>query len=228
MYILGISSTTKILSVALISDSEVLAEFSVTGERSKAEQITLFVEESFKKAKLDINKVEAVAVTQGPGSYGGIRGGVTSAKSFAQVLKVPVIGVSTLEAMAYNFSGSNRTCMIILDAKSDEFNLALFADAKDGLKRLTDDFVISRDKLFEKIKQIDGNLIVAGALDKLDLPKELKNKDNLTFVSFLKSFPRAVNVAKIAVNKVKEAGLESFLSLIPKYSHRPNIKRFVK
>ena len=204
MYILGISSTTKILSVALVEDTELLAEFSVTGERAKAENITLLVERTLTKAKLDIKKVDAIAVTKGPGSYGGIRGGVTSAKSFAQALKVPVVGISTLEAMAYNYIGSNATVLVVLDAKRDEFNVALFAAQAGTLKRLTDDFVITKAKLDEKIEKIEGEIIIA------------------------KKYPRAANVAMLAKDKVKDAGLEGFLKLLPQYSHQPNIRRYNK
>lgn len=209
MFILGISSTTKVLSVALVEDDKVLAEFNVAGKRAKAENITFFVKEMLKKAKFDIGKVDALAVAQGPGSYGGIRGGVTSAKSFAQVLKVSVIGVSTLEAMAYNFIDSDSTVLVILDAKRNELNVALFAVAAGKLKRLTDDFVIDEEKLSAKIKNIKGKFTIASAL---------KN--------FAQCFPRASNVALIAKDKVKSTGLEGFLSLIPKYSHKSNITAF--
>jgi tRNA threonylcarbamoyl adenosine modification protein YeaZ len=231
---------------------KLLAEFNLSGEKARAENIAYFIEKMFSSAGFDIKKVEAVAVVQGPGSYGGVRGGVTSAKVFAQVLGVPVFGVSTLEAMAYNFVGAGKTIMVILDAKAGEFNVALFAlpvivqesskTVLDGgetsiLKRLTEDFVIGEAKLIEKIRAVEGEMLVAGALDKIDFPPSVLKKENLSFVAFAQSFPRASLTAALAIasyragragKKIKRVAAENCLKLLPRYSHQPNIRGYKK
>jgi len=245
LFILGISSTTKILSVALVdcaadknrlagAEFKLLAEFNLSGERARAENITYFIEKMLARAGFDIKKIEAIAVVQGPGAYGGMRGGVTCAKALAQVLGVPVLGVSTLEVMADNFVGTGKTIMVILDSKAGEFNLALFSPS---LQRLTEDFVISETKLVNKIKAIDGEMLVAGALDKIDWPESILKKENLTFVPFAQSFPRASATAALALEqygaglagtKIKNVSLENCLKLLPRYSHQPNIREYKK
>jgi tRNA threonylcarbamoyladenosine biosynthesis protein TsaB len=225
---LGISSATKILSIALVKDAELLAEFNVAGDSAQAEKITLWVEAAFNQARLDIKKINAIAVVTGPGAYGGVRGGVTSAKSFAQVRRIPLFGVSTLEVMAANFKNSNQTIVVVLDARRDEFNLAMFAATAAGLKRLTADFVISSARLVKKLNKISGEILVAGAIDKIPDLAKLKTKENLTFVSFAQSFPRASLAAWLAQARASVAGERAFLKLLPKYSHQPNLKKYTR
>ena len=156
MKVLGISSATKVISIGLIDQGKVLVETTVSDIH--AEKIMFYVRE----AGIEPKQIEGVAVAQGPGSYSGLRGGLAAAKSLAQTLKVPLVGVSTLEAIAYNLINIEGTMAVILDAKSDEYNFALFGASSGKLKRLTDDLVIKLDKLAEKLSKISGEIYLVG------------------------------------------------------------------
>ncbi len=195
MRILGISSATKIISVGLIDDDRVL--FEKTVDDIRAEKVILYV----KEAGIKPDQIEGVAIAVGPGSYSGLRGGLAAAKSLAQVLKIPLVGISTLEAIAYNLIDEEGTISVVLDAKSDDYNFALFETREGKLKRLTDDLVLKLDEIFARTK---------GA--------HLCEGEN--------AHPYGVNIAKLGLDRIKSGRTDDFLKLAPAYSHKPNIRMY--
>ncbi len=218
MKILGISSATKVISIGLLDDDKVLVETTVSDIR--AEKLLFYV----KEAGIKPEEIEAVAVAIGPGSYVGLRGGLATAKSLAQTLNIPLVGVSTLEAIAYNLVDIEGTMAVILDAKSDEYNFALFGAHEGKLQRLTDDLVVRFDKIQEKLKMISGDMWVIGKMEGLrDREKEQKN---LHIAEEIHSHPYGINVARLGLLKIKAGETADPLKLTPNYSHKPNIREF--
>ena len=143
MNILGLSSATKIISIGLIDDERLLASTTIADLR--AEKLLFYTQE----AEITPEQIEAIAVAQGPGSYSGLRGGLATAKTLAQTLNVPLVGVSTLEAIAYNLIDISGTIAVVLDAKSDDYNFALFGADQGKLKRITADMVLPLNQLVD-------------------------------------------------------------------------------
>lgn len=216
MRILGLSSATKIVSLGLIDEEKVLVETTIANPQ--AEKLVFYLEE----AGVDPKQLAGVAVTQGPGSYSGLRGGLAIAKTLAQTLNIPIVGVSTLEAIAYNLIDIEGTMMVILDARHDEYNVAMFGAARGKLQRLTEDKVCKFVSLLEKIKKILGEVWLVGAT------KELKDIEgsNYHFADEIHSQPYGVNVAKLGLPLIKAGKAADPLTLVPNYSHQPNIKEY--
>ena len=124
---LGISCAVDTIGAALIDENKILAEFSTSGRDAKSENLVSIIDSVLSKADTSISKINGISVTRGPGSYSGLRGGLAVAKSFSQSLKVPLAGVSTLDAVAYNFIDNTGTVAVMLHACKDEYNTALFA-----------------------------------------------------------------------------------------------------
>ncbi|OGC05204.1 tRNA (adenosine(37)-N6)-threonylcarbamoyltransferase complex dimerization subunit type 1 TsaB [candidate division WOR-1 bacterium RIFOXYA12_FULL_43_27] len=156
MKILGISSATKTISVGLVDQDKLLAELTFSGLEAFTEDLIVYIKKIIDESGV---KPECIAVTEGPGAYSGLRGGMATAKTLAQVMKIPVVGVSTLEAIAYNMIDVDGTVAAVTHAKSDDYNFALFGIANREIKRLTDDLLVSKDRLEKKlahIKRCDG------------------------------------------------------------------------
>jgi len=101
MYILHIDSTTKICSVAISNNDKLIALTEVDSDKLvHSEKLHLFIETCLKTAKLKISDLSAITVSKGPGSYTGLRIGVSAAKGLAYGLSIPLISIDTLEAMA--------------------------------------------------------------------------------------------------------------------------------
>lgn len=226
MKCLGISTAGPVMSAAVVVDGGVSAEFSVSGGNARTEKLIPMVDEVLKKADLSISKIDGIAVVKGPGSYSGLRGGLAAAKSFAGTLKVPIVGVSTLEAIAYNFINSYGTIAVLVHACRDEYNIALFASDGKALKRLTDDLVVKFDRSVELFSQINGKLVLA-AEEKLYREILKKNKNSQLEAADPKdTVPWAINAARIGVMKLKAGEKEDYLTLSPEYSHKPNIREY--
>lgn len=219
MLILGISSAAKIISVGLVDDEKILAE--TTMPEIQSEKIMFYI----KKAGIQPGQIEGVAVAVGPGSYSGLRGGLSTAKTLAQSLEVPIIGVSTLEAMAYNLVDIEGTMAVILDARADEYNFALFGASMGRLNRVTDDSVAKLDKLIESLSSIRGDLwIVGNVLGGREWGRG--RRGNLHFTDNVHSQPYGINVAKLGQLKIKAGQVDDLYKLNPQYSHKPAIREF--
>ncbi|MBU0672155.1 MAG: tRNA (adenosine(37)-N6)-threonylcarbamoyltransferase complex dimerization subunit type 1 TsaB [Candidatus Margulisbacteria bacterium] len=219
MRILGISSATKVISIGLIDEDKVLVETTVSDIR--AEKIILYVNE----AGIKPEQIEGIAVAQGPGSYSGLRGGLAAAKSLAATLSVPLTGVSTLKAIAYNLVDIEGTMVVILDAKRDEYNFALFGAHQGKLKRLTDDLVLPIDKIMAKLSEITGEMYLVGNTAGVR-DQGLGGRGNFHFAEEIHSHPFGINVARLGLLKITAGETEDPLKLTPKYSHKPNIREY--
>jgi tRNA threonylcarbamoyladenosine biosynthesis protein TsaB len=101
---------------------------------------------------LDLKTIDAIAVTSGPGSFTGLRIGVTTAKALALALEVPIIGIPTLDVMAYNIIHSNSVICPIMDARRNQVYTALYRWEEKILRRLTDYNTVDIEEYLEEIK----------------------------------------------------------------------------
>ena len=220
MKILGISSATKVISIGLLDDEKVLAETTISDIR--AERVLFYAQE----AGIKPDQIEAIAVAKGPGSYSGLRGGLSTAKTLAQTLEIPLVGLSTLEAMAYNLVDIEGTMAVILDARSDEYNFALFGASKGKLERLTDDLVLNLDHIAKKLKAISGEMYLVGNIREIKGNIRENNGRNFHFADEIHFHPYGINVAKIGLQRINAKKLDDPLKLVPQYSHQPNFKEY--
>ena len=128
-YILNIETATHICSVSLSKNGETIAIKESNEDKTHAELLTVFIEEILKENKIKSSSLTAIAVSEGPGSYTGLRIGVSVAKGLCYGLKIPLISVSTLEAMANGakekIDKDTLLCPMI-DARRMEVYTALF------------------------------------------------------------------------------------------------------
>ncbi len=221
MYILGISSAQKIVDVALLGDKGLIAHFSLNGKNLQTENLVQYIDKVL-KGNVSLEKISGIAITIGPGSYGGLRGGLSLAKSIAQVYGIPILSVSTLEAIAYNLVQIEGTILVATLACKDDLNLALFGASQGSLKRLTEDLVIKKDNLLHFISKIKGNIYFLG--DK-DIVRGVASP-NLRIGGELNSLPKASHVAKLGEEKLKKGEILNFASTMPRYSHEPNVREY--
>ena len=225
MKILGISSATSTLSVGLIDNDNILAEYTLAGE--DVANLTVLIDRILKEAKLSASDIEGVAVTQGPGSYTGLRGGLATAKSLSQVLNCKLVGVSSLEAMAYNLMDVEGTIVVAVHACRDEMNLALFGASGSKLKRLTDDFVVKTDKIGEVLLKVRGLLYLLTDRPQIyEKIRESNPQTKIQLVEPLQAQVRGVNVACLGLEYFQSEVQHDFMSLTPHYSHQPNLKEY--
>lgn len=227
MAVLGISSATKVISVGICNNGKVLADLTISEKQAFTEDLILYIDELTKQVKADLS---AIAVASGPGSYSGLRGGLATAKSLAQALLMPIIEVSTLEAIVYNLIDITGTIFVTTDARKDEFNTALFAcGTPSPFTRLTADMLMKVEKILEFLSNIKGELYLC------DLTQELypvliaiNPGTKIKPVAAQSTWPKGSNVALIGEKLLQEGKKSDIMKLAPKYSVEPNIKEFKK
>lgn len=224
MNILSISTPSKIISVALVeinsddfNTSSILAEQSIRD--AKSEDVVKFLDDILSNANFEINKVDLVTVAIGPGSYSGLRGGLAAAKSLSQFLNKPIIGVSTLLAMAYEAINFDGVVAVILDAVKDEYNFALFSVYQNKLQRLTDDMVLTSEKVKKFLLEFKSTFYIVSSFDAKKIFSVIDAKNIISFCS-------AKTVAFAGYQKYLEGKVDDCKTLVPNYSHKPNLREF--
>ncbi|MCJ8208930.1 tRNA (adenosine(37)-N6)-threonylcarbamoyltransferase complex dimerization subunit type 1 TsaB [Mucilaginibacter sp. RS28] len=161
--ILQIETATTVCSVAIANNREVIALTEVNERNIHAEKITVFIEEACKSAGIDLHDLDAVAISKGPGSYTGLRIGVSTAKGICFALDKPLIAVDTLAAMAggaisefqTRFKSDALLCPMI-DARRMEVYTALFDTSGKMLKPVAAEII--EEASFEN--EINGRQLV--------------------------------------------------------------------
>lgn len=126
-YILNIETATKNCSVTIANDGKTIVCLEIAEEGySHAEKLHLFFEEALQKARITFQDLNAIAVSQGPGSYTGLRIGVSAAKGLCYALSIPMIAIDTLEVLARKISVESGNIVPMIDARRMEVFTAFF------------------------------------------------------------------------------------------------------
>ena len=162
MLILGIETATQQVSVALGGHEGVLGMFEVSRGRRHAETLTPAIEFLCRQADIEIAEFGAIAVDIGPGLFTGMRVGLAAGKAIAQALRVPMIGISSLDLLAFPLRYTDRTIAAVIDARKGELFYACYRPVPGGVQRVTDPRVSSVDDLVADLMARGQNVVCVG------------------------------------------------------------------
>jgi tRNA threonylcarbamoyladenosine biosynthesis protein TsaB len=156
---LGIDTSNVPLSIAVVKDNQLLVEWTSSIKVTHSVGAMPAVEEALKQASINPSEIDVIAVAEGPGSYTGVRIGVTIAKTLAWTLKIPLVGVSSLQTIAGNGSLFNGLICPIMDARRDNVFSAIYtneliADLPDGHYAI--------ETILEKLASKEENVLFVG------------------------------------------------------------------
>ena len=162
MLILAFESSARAASVALVQDGSLVSQYSQCSALTHSRTLLPMAEDMLKNAELTIADVDCFAVAHGPGSFTGVRIGVSTVKGLAWASNKPCIGVSTLEAMAWHGLAAGGIVCPVMDARRQQVYNALF-EIRDGKpERLTEDRPIALEELAQELKALDGPVFLVG------------------------------------------------------------------
>ena len=162
MRILAFESSAKAASVALCRDGHLVSQYSQCSGLTHSRTLLPMAEDMLKNAELTLRDVDLIAVAHGPGSFTGIRIGVSTVKGLAWAGDTPGVGVSTLEAMAWHGLAAGSYVCPVMDARRSQVYNALF-EIRDGRpQRLCPDRPIARADLAEDVKKLDAPVFLVG------------------------------------------------------------------
>ena len=166
MLILGIESATNQVGVAIGGHEGVLAQAHSSRGKRHAESLTPAIDFVRRQARVDLREISCVAVDLGPGLFTGLRVGVASAKALASALRVPMIGVSSLDLLAFPVRFSSRRIIATIDARRGELFYAFYRQVPGGVQRLSEHQLGTPDDLASELLASgeDSLLVGDGAL----------------------------------------------------------------
>ena len=164
MLILGLDSSAKTASCAVYDTDKknILAYGGINAKITHSETLLPLCESVLKAAKLTLNDIDTFAVTNGPGSFTGVRIGVSAAKGLAWGAEIPVCGVSTLEAMAFQTVEPDLIICPVMDARRSQVYNALFKRQNDVPVRLCEDRALSLESLANELREIGTACLLVG------------------------------------------------------------------
>jgi len=160
--ILGIETATQKVGCALGGVEGVLASFHSARDRRHAETLTPAIEFVCKQARVDLKEVSVVAVDIGPGLFTGLRVGIATAKAVAQALRVPMIGLSSLDLLAFAARYSSRLIVPVIDARRGEVFTAGYRQVPGGIQRVDPYRLCSPEDLAGELQARNEDCLLVG------------------------------------------------------------------
>ena len=163
MKILAIDTSSKICSVSILEDTDVILEKHIENELTHSQKLMPVIDQILKTAKLNLSDFDLLACSIGPGSFTGVRIGVSTVKAFSDVTSLPIVGVSSLESLAYNSLESNYKndlVLSILDAKNDNVYYGLFKKEDNDFIKLEELGAKNINEMIDTLKKYHSSPIL--------------------------------------------------------------------
>lgn len=162
MLILGIDTSGKNASVAVVSEDRMLAQYFVETQKTHSQVILPLCEKMLGDLGKTVKDIDRFAIAAGPGSYTGLRIGISAVKALAFGLDKECSGVSTLESIAYNFIGSDTVVCSVMKARLDIVYCAVYKVSGDEVTEIMGDCMLKMSELSEKLKELNTAVVAAG------------------------------------------------------------------
>lgn len=210
MKILAIDTTSNICSAAILDNEKLIFENTINNGLTHSENLMPLVKDLFEKSSITLKEIDLIAVCIGPGSFTGIRIGISSVKAMAEVHDIPVVSVTSLEALA-NGTDKTETIVSLIDARNDQVYCGVF-DENINLQEeyMADDINI----ILEKLQKFNNITFVGnGSVIHKDLIREKINNPIFSEANEQSSF----NVGIVGLKKYEKNEIENADSIAPMY-----------
>lgn len=228
MKILAVECSATPASCAIFEDEKLISSSFANVKLTHSETLMPMVESTLKNAKLNLDNIDSLAVSCGPGSFTGIRIGISAVKGLAIRDKKPCCAVSTLLSMAYRLRHLNGIICAVMDARCNQVYNALFRCENGIITRICEDRALMVDELLEELKTLENdNIFVIG--DGADMFYEkAKHLPNVKKADETLKYQHAEGVALAAFDMIKENNTVSPEALLPFYLRLPQAERELK
>ena len=220
---LAIDTSTDTASLALVQDSQVLAELTWRCEQNHSVELLPRLADLLSRTKSSLQSISCVIVAKGPGSFNGLRVGVSTAKGLAFSLGIPMVGISTLEVEAYQHAETNLPICPIFNAGRGEIATAIYQMKRNEWRQITSEHITTVERLCSQIttKTVFCGEFVASMAGQLR--KQLKQRAIIS--SSTARLRRASFLAELGQQRLKAGNYDNPATLHPLYLRRPPITK---
>lgn len=222
MLVLGIDTSTLAGSVALINEREILAEYLINSTNNHGERLLKGIDLILEETEKTVQECGAIGVSIGPGSFTGVRIGVSTAKTLAYLLQKPIIGLSSLEVLANNLPLASSFICPMLDAKKNEVYTALYQWLDGELKPLIPEGVISPLDMLGQVKGYSPIVFLGNGANAYSGIIQKEYGEEAAFALSCHNVPRASVVAALALKRLIKNQCDSAKDLVPRYLRLPD------
>ncbi len=220
---IAIDTSTDTASLAVVQDSEVLAELTWRCGQSHSTQLLPNLFHLLNQAKLSLEAASCIIVAKGPGSYNGLRVGISTAKGLAFSLGIPIIGVSTMEVEAYQQAEIGLPICPIFNAGRGEIATAIYQMKRDKWRQLTAEHITTVDAL---CSQITTKTIFCGEFVPFILAQLRERlKQRAVVLPPAAGLRRASFLAELGLKRLKAGDYDNLATLQALYLRGPSITK---
>ena len=218
MKILGLDSSGLVASVAVVEDDNLLGEYTINYKKTHSQTLLPMLDEVAKMIELDLQTVDIIAVSAGPGSFTGLRIGSATAKGIALALDKKIVSVPTVDAMAYNLWGCSDVVCPLMDARRQQTYTGLYEFVNEEMKTIEPQCVVMIEEIVAKINAYGKKTVFLG--DGVPVFQEYL-KEQLTvpyaFAPAMNNKQRASSVAVLGGILCKQGKAEAAADHKPEY-----------
>ncbi len=222
MRILAVDTSAVCASVGITENGKILSESSINTGLTHSRTLMPMIDSTLRNGEIDLDSIDYLACSVGPGSFTGIRIGVAAIKGLADGLKKKCIPVSTLEALAYNLQGRCCTAVSVMDARCNQVYCGIFLVDGEEITRLTEDMALKIEEL-EKILPDYENVVFVG-----DGARLCHSKLGYEIAPAGQLYQRGSSVALAAEKSFSEEKTVTAAELMPAYLRLPQAERELK
>jgi tRNA threonylcarbamoyladenosine biosynthesis protein TsaB len=217
--VVGIDTSTPQVSVAIGTEREILGRIQVAG-RARQEAVTPALQRLLGWTGVDLRQVGGFAVGVGPGLYTGLRVGVETAKTLAQVVKAPIVGLVSLDVLAYSVRFTTRSIVATIDARRGEVFWAAYRQVPGGVMRQTPYAVARPEALVAELMASPEEMLLVGDGAMLYREQLEELGAHAEFASPVSAHPDAAQLVELAVPRFLREEHDRLFDVVPLYLRR--------
>lgn len=218
MKILAVDASGQVASVAVATENGILAEYSVDYLKTHSQTLLPMIDEILKMTDTDKSDLDAIAVSEGPGSFTGLRIGVATVKGLAAALNKPVIAVPTLEMLAANFLGSGELICPMMDARRNQVYTAAYRCEGEELLPLVVQKACTLDEILAELNGLNQPVVLLGdGVDAYKVQIQAGLTVDYRFALLHQNRQRAGSLATLALRKAQAGNMIPGAELVPEY-----------
>lgn len=218
MKLLAVDTSNLTLGVSVCTEDKVLGECTTNIRKNHSIRLMPMINQLLEELELETSDLEAIAVAKGPGSYTGVRIGVTTAKSMAWALNLPLVGVSSLEALAWNGAFFPGLIFPLFDARRGQVYTGTYRFGEKGMEQVEKDRIILLKDALASLGTLGQSVLFLG--EDLQIHRESIVQimgNQAVFAPPSYSLPRAAHLAMAAFRSLKEGKTEDREQFTPAY-----------
>jgi len=214
--VVGVDTATPQVSVAIGTENEILGRIQIV-RTARQESVTPALQQLLAWTGVELARVGGFVVGTGPGLFTGLRVGIETAKTLAQVGRAPIIGIPSIDALAYAVRHTSRTIAAVIDGRRKEVFAALYQPVPGGVMRLTEPAVQRPDALAADLQAVDGDVLAVG--DGAILYRDALHSvgARVEFASPAVAHPDAASLVELAAPRFLREEHDQLFDVVPMY-----------